>query len=245
MAKNSNIEWTDHTFNPWIGCTKVSEGCLNCYAEAGDLFRHWTSGGWGPGKPRHRTSAANWKEPLKWNRAAAIGGRRAKVFCASLADVFDPEVDRAWRADLWDLIRRCPHLDWQLLTKRPQFISSGLPSDWDSGWPNVWLGTSVENQKRADERVPLLVSVPAIIHFLSVEPLLGPIQFQSLAGVEWVIVGGESGPAARPVLEPWVIDIQAQCQAGGVKFFFKQWGGVDKKSAGRLLRGRVFDEVPL
>ena len=120
------------------------------------------------GKPRHRTSNENWKQPLKWDREAAASGIRARVFCASLSDVFDREVDPAWRSDLWDLIRQCPHLDWQLLTKRPQLIASYLPSDWDSGWPNVWLGTSVENQRRAGERIPHLVAVPAVVHFLSV-----------------------------------------------------------------------------
>jgi protein gp37 len=134
MAKNTNIEWTDNSFNPWIGCSKVSEGCENCYAEAGDNFRHWTPMGWGPGKPRHRTSAENWKEPLKWDRAAAANGIRTRVFCASLADVFDQEVDPSWRSDLWELIRQCPHLDWQILTKRPEFIASCLPGDWGTGW---------------------------------------------------------------------------------------------------------------
>ena len=197
MAKFSKIEWTDHTFSGWIGCTKVSEACDDCYAEEGDKRWHWTPQGWGPGKPRHRTSNENWKQPLKWDREAAASGIRARVFCASLSDVFDREVDPAWRSDLWDLIRQCPHLDWQLLTKRPQLIASYLPSDWGSGWPNVWLGTSVENQLRADQRIPHLVAVPAVVHFLSVEPLLGAITFKSLAGIEWIIVGGESGPTPR------------------------------------------------
>ena len=140
MAEDSNIEWTQNTFNPWIGCTKVSEGCLRCYAETGDRYRHWTPQGWGQGKPRRRTSDENWKAPLKWNRAAAQSGRRAKVFCASLADVFDQEIDLAWREDLGALIRQCSHLDWQLLTKRPESIATCLPDDWGSGWSNVWLG---------------------------------------------------------------------------------------------------------
>ena len=244
MAKNSTIEWTDNTFNPWIGCSKVSEGCENCYAEAGDNFRHWTPMGWGPGKPRHRTSAENWKEPLKWNRAAAAAGIRTRVFCASLADVFDQEVDPSWRADLWDLIRQCPSLDWQILTKRPEFIASCLPSNWGTGWPNVWLGTSVENQRWADIRIPHLISVPAVVHFLSVEPLLDSITFKSLDDIEWVIVGGESGPGARPMSPPWVSAIQSQCQTANVPFFFKQWGGVNKKAAGRILHGRTYDAFP-
>ena len=244
MAKNTSIEWTHNSFNPWIGCTKVSEGCENCYAEAGDNFRHWTSMGWGPGKPRHRTSVENWKEPLKWNRAAAVAGIRTRVFCASLADVFDQEVDLSWRADLWNLIRQCPNLDWQILTKRPEFIASCLPCNWGTGWPNVWLGTSVENQNWADKRIPHLVSVPARVHFLSVEPLLDSIIFKSLADIEWVIVGGESGPGARPMAPSWVSSIQAQCQTSNIPFFFKQWGGVNKKAAGRMLHGRTYDAFP-
>ena len=244
MAKYSKIQWCTHSFNPWIGCTKVSEACDDCYAEEGDKRWHWTPQGWGPGKPRHRTSNENWKQPLKWDREAAASGIRARVFCASLSDVFDREVDPAWRSDLWDLIRQCPHLDWQLLTKRPQLIASYLPSDWDSGWPNVWLGTSVENQRRAGERIPHLVAVPAVVHFLSVEPLLGAITFKSLADIEWIIVGGESGPTPRPMEPSWVLDIQAQCKSAGVPFFFKQWGGVNKKAAGRILCGRTFDAFP-
>jgi protein gp37 len=245
MAKNSNIQWTDNTFNPWIGCTKVSEGCQECYAEKDDRYRHWTPQGWGAGRPRHRTSSETWKNPLRWERQAVTEGRRYKVFCASLADIFDQEVDPAWRHDLWELIRKCPHLDWQILTKRPQHIATGLPVDWGTGWENVWLGTSVENQKRADERIPLLVAVPAVVHFLSVEPLLEPICFRDLSGVEWLIVGGESGSKARPIAEKWVIDIQSQSQAAGCAFFFKQWGGARKEEAGRLLQGNTYDGFPV
>lgn len=245
MAEYSDIEWTVHTFNPCIGCTKVSEGCLRCYAETGDRYRHWTPQGWGRGKPRHRTSDDYWKAPLKWNRVAAQSGQRAKVFCASLADVFDQEIDPTWREDLWALIRQCPNLDWQLLTKRPESIAACLPADWGSGWPHVWLGTSVENQKRADERIPHLVAVPAVVHFLSVEPLLGPIEFQSLDGIEWIVVGGESGPKASPMEPDWVHRIQRQCAEHGVAFFFKQWGGTNKKKPGRTLNGRTYDQFPI
>jgi protein gp37 len=244
MAKNSNIEWTDNTFNPWIGCTKVSEACDDCYAERDDLRWHWTPQGWGFGKPRHRTSAETWKLPLKWEREAVAAGHRYRVFCASLADVFDQEIDPSWRSDLWELIRQCPHLDWQILTKRPQHIAAGLPPGWGTGWPNVWLGTSVENQKRADQRIPHLVAVPAVVHFLSVEPLLDAITFKSMVDIEWVIVGGESGPKAKPMAASWVIDIQAQCQAASIPFFFKQWGGVHKHTTGRTLMGQTFDEFP-
>jgi protein gp37 len=244
MAKYSNIEWTDNTFNPWIGCTKVSSACDNCYAEADDRRRHYTPCGWGFGKPRHRTSVEYWKQPLKWDRAAAAAGTRARVFCASLADVFDQEVHPAWRADLWELIRQCPNLDWQLLTKRPQFIASGLPPSWGSGWPQVWLGVSVEDQTWADRRIPLLVAIPAAVHFLSVEPLLGPIIFSNLDDIEWVIVGGESGPSARPMAPSWVSSLESQCRVSSVPFFFKQWGGRNKKAAGRILNGKTYDAFP-
>ena len=244
MAQNSNIEWTDHTFNPWIGCSKLSPACAHCYAERQDGFRRWTPEGWGPGKPRRHTSTALWAAPLKWEREAAVAGRRDRVFCASLADVFDQEVDPAWRAELWALIRNCSHLDWQILTKRPEHIASCLPSDWGAGWPNVWMGTSAEDQKWADIRIPHLLAVPAAIHFLSVEPLLGPICFPTLDGISWVIVGGESGPGARPMEESWVLDIRDQCHAAAVPFFFKQWGGVIKQATGRLLQGQLYDEFP-
>jgi protein gp37 len=208
--KDSKIEWTDHTFNPWVGCTKVSPGCLHCYAES--LNQRWRKGvNWGKGAPRARTSEAYWKEPLKWNMQAAKedndfeghsmlhGGmphydrpRRPRVFCASLADWLDDEVPTDWLADLLDLIRTTPFLDWLLLTKRPESfeyrlgvsaIGRGveLPNwmdNWRSGRSiphNVWVGTSVEDQTRADLRIPKLLQIPARIRFLSVEPLLGPV----------------------------------------------------------------------
>jgi protein gp37 len=164
MGANSKIEWCHHTFNPWVGCTPVSRACDFCYAEA------WAKR---TGHPelwqgqRRRTTAANWREPLKWNRAAAAAGERHRVFCASLADVFDNQVPAQWREDLWGLIRETPSLDWLLLTKRPQNIAGMLPAQFDEGdrwperWPNVWLGTTVENQDEADRRIPHLLAVPA------------------------------------------------------------------------------------
>lgn len=174
MAENSNIEWTDHTFNPWIGCTKVSPACDNCYAEAWDK-RYEGGDHWGPKAPRRLTSAANWNKPLKWNKEAKEKGIRYRVFCASLADVFDNKALPEWRADLWALIRQTPHLDWLLLTKRPQNIAKMLPEDWGQGYPNVWLGTTVENQEEAERRVLWLLEVPSCVRFLSMEPLLGPV----------------------------------------------------------------------
>lgn len=241
MAENSNIEWTDHTFNPWIGCQKVSPGCDHCYAEARD--RRFTGGAlWGPHAPRRRTSQANWRAPLRWNRAAAKAGKRARVFCASLADVFDnhASIQQEWRDDLWTLIYRTPHLDWLLLTKRPQNIARYMPPAVENGgiWPNVWLGTTVENQTEADRRIPHLLAVPARVRFLSCEPLLGPVDLRPYLGAKflhqryglgagalsWVICGGESGPGARPMHPDWARSLRDQCQAAGVAFHFKQWG---------------------
>ncbi|WP_313348137.1 phage Gp37/Gp68 family protein [Paracoccus sp. (in: a-proteobacteria)] len=180
MAENSRIEWTRHTFNPWIGCTKVGPGCDHCYAEAWDsrgLQQRETR--WGPHAARTRTSVANWRQPLKWNRQAAATGERRRVFCASLADVFDnhPSILPEWRADLWALIEATPNLDWMLLTKRPGNIGNMLPVpfDFDRLYPNVWLGCTVVNQVEADRDIPKLLAVPAAVRFLSMEPLLGPV----------------------------------------------------------------------
>jgi protein gp37 len=172
MGENSSISWCDNTWNPWVGCTKVSPACDHCYAETyGKRFGI----GWGPHAARRRTAESTWKHPLAWNRKAEREGSRLRVFCASLADVFDNQVDASWRADLFALIQATPHLDWLLLTKRPQNIAKMLPDDWGAGYPNVWLGTTVENQVEADRRIPHLLGVPAAKRFLSCEPLLGPV----------------------------------------------------------------------
>ena len=184
MAENIKIEWTDHTFNPWTGCTAVSPACDHCYAEG------WAKRSghvqWGPHGDRRRTSEANWRLPLKWNAEAAKTGKRARVFCASLADVFDnhASINQAWRDDLWTLIYRTPHLDWLLLTKRPQNIARYMPTAVENGgiWPNVWLGTTVENQTEADRRIPHLLAAPAKVRFLSCEPLLGPVDLHQWMG---------------------------------------------------------------
>lgn len=253
MAENSSIEWTDHTFNPWIGCTKVSPGCDNCYAARQDAFRHWTPEGWGG--PRKHTKT--WDAPRKWNDAHeaffAEHGRRQRVFCASLADVFDNEVPPEWRDDLWALIAATPHLDWLLLTKRIGNARSMLPVTWVIGdtqpWPNVWLGATVVNQEEADRDIPKLLAVPARVRFLSIEPMLGPITLRQVhsdmceidaltgdhgvlrplrgrsdAKVHWVICGGESGHNARPMHPDWASSLRDQCAAAGVPFLFKQWG---------------------
>lgn len=241
----TKIEWADYTFNPWIGCTKVSPACDHCYAE--DWSKRFNGPAWG--KERRRTSAANWKQPLKWNREAAafraVHGRAPMVFCASLADVFDNQVPDEWRRDLWALIDVTPKLIWLLLTKRPQNIRKMLPQDWQApsvhGWHNVWFGTTVENQAEADRRIPQLLSFPAAKRFLSCEPLLGPVDLRSaciveramptidhvrggVARIDWVIAGGESGREARPSHPDWFRGLRDQCAAAGVPFLFKQWG---------------------
>lgn len=370
MGADSKIEWCDHTFNPWIGCTKVSEGCKNCYAEKSTRARVLRSQGqetWGQGALRALTSDANWRQPLLWNKRAerqrvsngmvlrcwgttetvgrpetrmmqvegadgfsgemtpasweALPRYRPRVFCASLADWLDEEVPGPWLARLLELIHQTPNLDWLLLTKRPHnwrarmsaaMISLGnrLPvrnmvESWTYGFPpeNVWIGTTVENQARAEERVPTLLKIPAVVRFLSCEPLLGAVDLRPylhrsastkmcpLCGfstnreeettcpndgatmgpdiaVDWVIAGGESGPGARPMHPDWARSLRDQCQAAGVAFLFKQWGEwasvsevagegvhqffddgatvrrVGKKTAGRLLDGREWSEVP-
>jgi len=251
MAENSGIEWTDHTFNPWIGCTKVSPACDHCYAEAW-AERYEDAPRWGAHAVRRRTSEANWSLPFKWDIKARIIGKRARVFCASLADVFDNSVHihETWRQRLWETISKTPNLDWLLLTKRPQNIFKYIPQDWgDTGYKNVWLGTTVENQEEADRRIPALLKVPARVHFLSCEPLLGPIslrwlsvfhenapatamrrypqnteQYDGMRRIDWVICGGESGPLARAMHPDWARQLRDQCQLAGVPFLFKQWG---------------------
>lgn len=179
MGEHTAITWTDATFNPWIGCARVSPGCQHCYAES--LTKRTGMAEWGVNGTRTRTSAQYWKQPAKWDRNAAERGTPTLVFCASLADVFEDRPELApWRADLFDLIKSTPHLIWQLLTKRPENVEAMVPAKWFSGepgdWPaNVWIGTTVEDQQRADERIPVLLDIPARVRFVSFEPLLGPV----------------------------------------------------------------------
>jgi protein gp37 len=196
--ENSQIQWTDHTFNPWLGCQKVSDGCKFCYAE--ELMDHrYQKAKWGPEGQRIKTSESYWKQPIKWDRQAKSAGVRKKVFCASLADVFEdkpdqPEMDQ-WRCDLFNLIEKTPNLDWLLLTKRPENVQKLLsriardPEDSDTSlwalyWPlpNVWIGTSVENQEQADKRIPELLKIPAKVRFLSCEPLLEGVDLSKWIG---------------------------------------------------------------
>lgn len=242
MAQHSTIEWTTHTFNPWWGCTKVSAGCKFCYAES--IANRYGHPVWGPLAERRTFGEKHWSEPLKWNEEARRKGERARVFCASMADVFDEKAPEEEREKLWALIRRTPNLDWQILTKRPHLIRDNLPHDWNDGYGNVWLGTSVEDD-RVLRRIYELVSVPARVHFLSLEPLIGPLDALPLDDIEWAIVGGESGPKSRPIEEQWVESIRLQCLDNGVPFFFKQWGGFRKKENGRTLNNQTYDEMPI
>lgn len=185
MSENSKIEWCDHTFNPWEGCQKVGPGCDHCYAETRNArFGRGTAINWGPGAPRRRTSMANWRKPLQWNRDGAfyaIHGRRQRVFCASLADVFDNAVDLLWRRDLFRLIAGTPNLDWLLLTKRIGNVPTMLRHIGVEQLPdNVWLGATIVNQEEANRDIPKLLAVPARVRFLSMEPLLGPVDLTAI-----------------------------------------------------------------
>ncbi|MFN5515037.1 MAG: DUF5131 family protein [Cyanobacteriota bacterium] len=243
MSQQSPIEWTDHTFNPWWGCTKVSAGCAHCYAEA--FSNRYGHSVWGPEAERRFFGEKHWQEPLRWNSAAQQARQRAKVFCASMADVFEdnPKLNPE-REKLWRLIQQTPWLDWQILTKRPENILQMSP--WHRHWPdNVWIGTSVENQLAADQRILHLKRVPAAIRFLSCEPLLGPINEINLVDIHWVIVGGESGPNFRPINVEWVRNLRDRCRERQVAFFFKQWGGRTSKSQGRELDGQIWSQFPI
>lgn len=240
--KNSKIEWTHHTFNPWWGCTKVSAGCKNCYA-CGTAKRRGQNV-WGLHASRRFFGAKHWQEPARWNQEAKEAGERRRVFCASMGDVFEDRSDLIpEREKLWKLIADTPSLDWLLLTKRPQNIAEMLPESWGEGWGNVWLGTSAEDQANWSERLPHLMAVPAVVHFVSAEPLLGPIDL-GVHRPEWIITGGESGPSSREIRLGWVREIRDECKTSSIAFFHKQWGGRDKHAQGRRLDGRTWDEFP-
>lgn len=234
MAERTAIAWTDATFNPWIGCTKVGPGCDHCYAEALDRRYRW--GGavhWGVGVPRYRTSASMWRKPLAWQTHAGKGllpdgktptsGRRPRVFCASLADWLDMEAPDKWRHDLIDLIGKTPALDWLLLTKRIVRVKF-----WEHALlPNVWLGATIIDQFEADRDVPKLLAATAKKHFVSYEPALGPVNWAKFPGLDWIIVGGESaqgGAKPRPFDVNWAVETVRYCKAAGVPVFVKQLG---------------------
>lgn len=310
MSANTKIEWTDATWNPIVGCTRVSEGCVNCYAERfaarfpdrfGGVSRMTEYGPRWTGKIVLRPEALNL--PLRWRK-------QRRIFVNSMSDLFHENVEFAHIVAIFRVMAIAQHHTFQILTKRPQrmlevmnllpealktiFPEEKHPEVHAPGWPlpNVWLGVSVENQKVADERIPLLLQTPAAVRFLSCEPLLGPVDLTEWLGpeitdamkapgarcrhhgillngnpckycfperIDWIIVGGESGPGARPMHPDWVRSIRDQCKAAEVPFFFKQWGEwklswmageyqwmrVGKKAAGRLLDGRTWDELPV
>lgn len=228
--KDSKIEWTTHTFNPWWGCAKVSPGCTHCYAES--LSKRYGRAEWGIGGTRPVASDTYWKQPLKWNREAQGAPDRPRVFCASMADVFEDRPDLVDpRARLAVLVRATPNLDWLLLTKRPENMTRLWPADWT---PNIWAGTTTEDQQRAEERIPHLLKVPARVRFLSVEPQVGPVDLRQWlmplhpddqpGRIDWVIQGGESGAGARPFYTSWARDLRDQCKAAGVAYHLKQLG---------------------
>ncbi len=288
--KNTKIQWATHTFNAWIGCSRVSEGCENCYAEAmANRAPHLVYGQpgvkglpiWGADAPRRMTSRDYWKNPERWNAAAAKAGVRERVFVNSMSDAFedwlgDIRSDNCLtvldevREALWHLIEQCPSLDFLLLTKRPQNILSMVPPRWLKAWPrHAWIGCTAENQERAEERIPHLLQVPAAVRFVSYEPALGPIDFDrgrcdvhdrrfiattedgeycnecaannesgelsyghwldpcaspTQPGINWVIVGGESGTGVRPFDLEWARSVVRQCTDASVPVFVKQMG---------------------
>ena len=230
MGETTKISWCDATHNEWIGCTKVSPGCDHCYAEAQNI--RWKGGAnWGKGAPRRLTTLANRRKPFAWDKAAKAEGVRRRVFCSSLSDVFDSEVDPAWRESLFGTIRATPNLDWLLLTKRPHSIRQMLPADWGGGWANVWLGTTVEAQPQVDLRITKLVDIPAIVHFLSIEPQIASVTLRAARSgwrwaIDWIIIGGESGAGARPFDVQWARELIAEAREFGIAPFVKQLGRV-------------------
>lgn len=268
MGETTGIQWCDHTFNPWLGCTKVAPECKHCYAETwGKRF----GVEWGDRGERRRTSAANWRKPSKWNVDAIQAGERRRVFVASLADVFEdrPELE-PWREALWSLIDKCRGLDWLLLTKRPENIRSMVhwgPWGDSYSWPHVWLGTSAGTQATADQNVPHLLRAPAAVRFVSAEPLLGAVDLSDylhgycpacrtlgdfahsgtcvVRRIDWVIAGAESGPGARPMDEEWARELRAQCEEHCRAFFYKQKLTADGQKVGLpLLDGRQWMQFP-
>jgi protein gp37 len=279
MSDNSKIEWTTHTFNPWWGCSRVSPGCVHCYAD--DQAKRYGHQVWRRHGPRRMLSEQNWARPLKWNRDAERDGKPAKVFCASMADVFEDHPDvREPRKRLWGIVEATPWLTWQLLTKRPENVTSMVP--WGGSWPrNVWVGASTETQRWANARIPHLLKIPATVLFLSAEPLLGPINLIGQGGnlvgagiyalpdppewdggdpvcqdhgmghcsqgcrfVDWVIIGGESGPKARPMELVWARSLARQCEAAQVPVFCKQLGATLGRELGAGIKGGDWDAWP-
>lgn len=242
----SEISWTDFTFNPWIGCTKVSPACDHCYAERDNSFRGWNKNGWGNDAPRVLTKTP-WKNAMKWNREAPFTGKRI-VFAASLADIFDnhASIEDEWRQRLWMTIRATPNLRWILLTKRIGNARKMLPPDWP--FKNAGIMATLESQEVWDRDYPKLMQTPATWRGVSAEPLLGAINMgpliEKFGKIDWMITGGESGKEHRTLDMDWVRDIHVQCHFRGITFHHKQNGGVRGKDAGCLIDGAEYKNFP-
>lgn len=225
MGSVTGIQWCDKTFSPWWGCTKVSPGCANCYAENMNLRfggQHYKSG-----IPRAIASNAVWSEPFKWNRSAARIGVRPRVFCASMCDLLDQETPFLWRGLAWEVIKACDALDWLVLTKRHGSLDEVPTRPDGSAFDHVWLGVSVENRRAVRDRVPALLNTPAALRFLSVEPLIESVAselHEYIRYLDWIILGGESGPGARFCSASWFAPIIEECARHRVPVFVKQMG---------------------
>jgi protein gp37 len=244
MGRTTEIGWCDHTFNPWLGCSRVGPECDHCYAAVSTPVRVFGIQ-WGPQTPRHITSPDYWREPLAWHRAALRAGVRRRVFCLSEGDVFEDRRDldppREW---LWTLIGATPGFDWLLLTKRPAKVPQLVPAAWLVQWPaHVWIGTSIGCRASLPQLVHLR-RIPAPVRFLSCEPLLEDLGALELGGIHWVIGGGESGPGFRRMPGDAIRNLRDQVKAAALPFFFKQWGGLTPKAGGKMLDGREWCEVP-
>ena len=235
MADRSAIEWTESTWNPVTGCSKVSPGCAHCYAEA--FAERWRGV---PGHPYEqgfdlRLWPSRLEQPLAWKRPRTI-------FVNSMSDLFHEDVPAEFIASVFDVMARAEWHTFQILTKRHERL---VELAADLSWPpNVWMGVTIEN-RRFVHRADALRAVPAAVRFISAEPLLGPLEGLDLERIDWLIAGGESGPGHRPVRVEWLRELRNRCKADGVAFFFKQWGGIRPKSGGRILDGRTWDEMPV
>lgn len=247
MSSSTAIEWTDGSWNPVAGCTAISAGCTNCYAAR--LAARLAAMGMDKyqGLTRKSGGRAKWTGRVSLDEKALDAPKRWRkprlIFVNSMSDLFHEAVPEEYILRVWQVMKATPRHTYQVLTKRPERMRAVLSNPEFEVLPNVWLGTSVENQDVV-HRIAELQQTPAAVRFISFEPLIGPIKTADLSGIHWAIVGGESGPGARPIEERWVLRLRSLCRRHGVAFFFKQWGGTNKKAAGRLLRGRTYDEMP-